>query len=125
MNTIRKGATGTAALALTTIFCDILGLALTYLGGAFLLPLAGQVIPALAAPLLERLRHDLWLFLTLMFLLAIFVVSGLRYTFDIERSRKERARQFGELMGGSTLILGILCLVFELLFQIKITLGFI
>jgi hypothetical protein len=124
-STIRKGATGSAALAASTVLGDLLGVALSLITGGIIVPWLVVVIPWLAAHALNHLHHDLLLFLLLILLLFLLVISGFSYLTDSEKPASKRLKKFGEFMGVSTLLLGSVWLFCEWVFQIQITLGFI
>jgi hypothetical protein len=122
---IRKGATGSAALATTTALGDLLGVTLSLITGGIIAPWLVAVASWLAAHVLDHMRHDLWLFLLVSLLLFLLVASGLIYLADSEKPVKKRFMNFGGFMLGSTLLLGFVWLFCEAISQLPITLGFI
>jgi hypothetical protein len=127
---IRKGATGSAALTIVTLIGDGVGLLLTLATGGILVPWVAAVVPWLAGAALNHLRHDLWLFLFLILLLLLLIVAGIGYLGDPEQPgyaslKQVRAKRFGEVMGGGSVLLGIVWLFCEWIVQVHVTIGFI
>lgn len=125
---IRKGATGSAALAIVTVIGDGVGLLLSVATGGILIPWLVAVVPWLAGAGLNHLHHDLWLFLLLILLLLLLVITGISYLGDqpgYASLKHARAKRFGEALGGGSVLLGIIWLFCEWIFQIHVTLGFI
>ena len=122
---IRKGATGSAALATGTVLGDLLGVVLSLMTGGIIVPWLVAVASWLAAHMLDHMRHDLWLFLLVSLLLFLFVVSGFIYLADSEKPVRKRFKNFAGFMVGSTLLLGCVWLFCEWASQLPITLGFV
>ncbi|HEU5375524.1 MAG TPA: hypothetical protein VFV38_08810 [Ktedonobacteraceae bacterium] len=129
-DTIRKGATGSAALATVTLVVDGCMIALTLATGGILVPWLSAVLPWLLGQMLNHLHHDLWLFLCLMLLLLLYIIFGITYLSQALsevslKTAKECWKEFGAAMVGSTVFLGVILFICEWIFQVHVTLGFI